>query len=262
MAAGEGANIAKRAVVKYVMDHVIRARTDIKSFGLGSGTTIEMAMKDKDIGLGEYLRVNKVKIIPTSFQAHEMVVAAGLADQLTNVKDTPVIDFAIDGADEVDENLILIKGGGACFLGEKIVAHCAKELIIIGDHTKRVKSLGEKWKNGVPIEVQVNRERVLVGDYSHPGASVKAAVLKAFGGDETKTTFRQSTKKCGPVITDAGNLVLDWIFPTDVKFDWKAVDEAIRKIPGVVETGLFVNMAKVAYFGQEDGTVTTLGKQD
>ena len=121
-------------------------------------------------GLGDYLRKHNIKIIPTSFQAHEMVVKAGLTDQLSNVKDTPQvcrtvidwvidwlsewlcvsvctwfidwtsnvllqIDFAIDGADEVDENLTLIKGGGACFLLEKTVAQHAKELIIIGDHT-------------------------------------------------------------------------------------------------------------------------------
>ncbi|GAU98372.1 hypothetical protein RvY_09527 [Ramazzottius varieornatus] len=247
---------AKRAVAKYIMSKVLQPRTNIKSFGLGSGTTIELAMREKDIGLAEYLKTNKIKIVPTSFQAYQMVIDNGLEDQLTNINETPMIDLHVDGADEVDENLTLIKGGGGCFLLEKTVALHAKELVIVATQSKRVKQLGQTWTKGIPIEIKIDSSKVVQCDYSHNAPEIKAAVLKKFGGDEKKTTLRQAEKKCGPVVTDAGNLILDWSFPTEAKLDWKTVDEYIKKLPGVAETGIFVNMAKSAYFGHDDGNVT------
>jgi len=250
--AGEG---VKRAVAKYVMDNVIRPRSDIKTFGLGSGTTLELAIKDKEIGLGEYLKKHNVKIVPTSFQAYEAAVAGGLKDQISDVKDCPSIDLAVDGADEVDENLTLIKGGGGCFLLEKTVAIRAKELIILADHTKKSKKLGEKWAKGIPVEIKLDSSKVVNCDFRHNTEEVKAAIIKKFGGDASKSVLRPAVRKCGPVITDAGNLILDWIFPMDANLDWGTVDKEIKSIPGVVETGVFAGLAKAVYFGQEDGSV-------
>ncbi|XP_055337376.1 ribose-5-phosphate isomerase-like [Paramacrobiotus metropolitanus] len=260
MSLSEAANATKRVVAKYVMDKIIRPRTDIKIFGLGSGTTIELAMKDKEIGLGDYLKSHNIKVVPTSFQAYEAAVAAGLKDQIASVKDSPSIDLAIDGADEVDEHLNLIKGGGGCFLLEKTVALHAKQLIILADNSKKSQRLGEKWSKGIPVEIVVNSEKVVDCDFRHNAEEVKSAILKKFGGDNAKTVLRQASKKCGPVITDAGNLILDWIFPTDSSLDWKAVDEGIKAIPGVIATGVFVGIAHSVYFGQEDGSVVMRDK--
>ncbi|XP_030211902.1 ribose-5-phosphate isomerase [Gadus morhua] len=149
------------------------------------------------------------------------------------------LDVAIDGADEVDAGLILIKGGGGCLTQEKIVAGCAKHFIVIADYRKDSVSLGEQWKKGVPVEVI-------------PMAYVPVArrIARCFGGE---AVLRMAVSKAGPVVTDNGNFILDWKF--EGVQNWKEVNRDIKMIPGVVETGLFVGMAERAYFGMEDGTV-------
>ncbi|XP_058651212.1 ribose-5-phosphate isomerase isoform X2 [Onychostoma macrolepis] len=185
--------------------------------GVGSGSTIVYAV-DR---LAERVRQEKLNIVcvPTSFQ----------------------LDVAIDGADEVDAALTLIKGGGGCLTQEKIVAGCAKHFIVIADYRKDSKALGQQWKKGVPVEV-----------IPMAYVPVSRAIARRFGGE---AVLRMAVSKAGPVVTDNSNFILDWKF--EHAQNWKEVNTAIKMIPGVVETGLFVGMAERVYFGMEDGSVKT-----
>ncbi|RMC14477.1 hypothetical protein DUI87_09573 [Hirundo rustica rustica] len=181
--------------------------------------------------------------IPTSFQARQLILQNGLT--LSDLDRNPELDVAIDGADEVDSDLNLIKGGGGCLTQEKIVAGFAKCFIVIADYRKKSDSLGEQWKKGVPIEV-----------IPMAYVPVTRALTKKFGG---VAELRMAVNKAGPVVTDNGNFILDWKF--DKVHDWREVNSAIKMIPGVVETGLFIDMAEVVYFGMEDGSVSLREKQ-
>ncbi|KAJ3613153.1 hypothetical protein NHX12_019405 [Muraenolepis orangiensis] len=203
--------------------------------GVGSGSTIVYAV-DR---LAQRVRQEKLNIVcvPTSFQARQLVLQHGL--NLSDLDRHPELDVAIDGADEVDAGLTLIKGGGGCLTQEKIVAGCAKKFIVIADYRKDSVSLGEQWKKGVPVEVV-------------PMAYVPVSrrIERCFGGE---AVLRMAVSKAGPVVTDNGNFLLDWKFESP--HNWAEVHKDIKMIPGVVETGLFVGMAERAYFGMEDGTV-------
>ncbi|XP_066535112.1 ribose-5-phosphate isomerase [Hoplias malabaricus] len=205
--------------------------------GVGSGSTIVYAV-DR---LAERVRQEKLNIVcvPTSFQARQLILQHGLS--LSDLDRHPELDVAIDGADEVDALLTLIKGGGGCLTQEKIVAGCAKHFIVIADYRKDSKVLGQQWKKGVPIEV-----------IPMAYVPVSRAIAHRFGGE---AALRMAISKAGPVVTDNSNFILDWKFETAQ--NWKEVNTAIKMIPGVVETGLFVGMAERVYFGMEDGSVKT-----
>ncbi|XP_064509599.1 ribose-5-phosphate isomerase isoform X1 [Pseudopipra pipra] len=181
--------------------------------------------------------------IPTSFQARQLILQNGLT--LSDLDRHPELDVAIDGADEVDSDLNLIKGGGGCLTQEKIVAGYAKCFIVIADYRKKSENLGEQWKKGIPIEV-----------IPMAYVPVTRALTRKFGG---VVELRMAVSKAGPVVTDNGNFILDWKF--DKVHQWSEVNTAIKMIPGVVETGLFIDMAEVVYFGMEDGSVSVREKQ-
>lgn len=191
--------------------------------------------------LAERVRQEDLKVlcIPTSFQARQLIIDHELT--LSDLEITPELDVAVDGADEADGALTLIKGGGGCLLQEKVVAAAAKEFVVIADYRKKSSQLGEQWQRGVPIEV--------VGMAYKP---VIASIHRQLGG---KAVLRQAKAKAGPVVTDNGNLLLDWHFEGPQK-DWDKINTTLKMIPGVVETGLFVRMAKCAYFGMADGSVS------
>lgn len=130
---------------------------------------------------------------------------------------------------------------------EKIVASCAKKLIVIADYTKNSKHLGEQYKKGIPIEV-----------VPMAYVPIKQRIEKEFGGT---LKLRMAVAKAGPCVTDNGNFILDWNFTTDANVDWDKVNTRIVSMAGVVETGLFVNMAQHAYFGMSDGTVFERGNK-
>lgn len=176
--------------------------------------------------------------VPSSFQARQLIVQHKLP--LSDLEMYPELDIVIDGADEVDNDLNLIKGGGACQTQEKLLAACSKCLVICADYTKESNGLGQKWKKGVPIEVL-------------PLAYVPVMKqLEKLGG---KPTLRMAVNKAGPVVTDNAGFVIDCTFPS---IDNPAeLELSIRSIVGVVCTGLFVGMAHKAFFGQADGSVTT-----
>uniref|UniRef100_A0A1D5Q3E6 ribose-5-phosphate isomerase n=1 Tax=Macaca mulatta TaxID=9544 RepID=A0A1D5Q3E6_MACMU len=159
--------------------------------------------------------------------------------ELSDLDRHPEIDLAIDGADEVDADLNLIKGGGGCLTQEKIVAGYASRFIVIADFRKDSKNLGDQWHKGIPIEV-----------IPMAYVPVSRAVSQKFGG---VVELRMAVNKAGPVVTDNGNFILDWKF--DRVHKWSEVNTAIKMIPGVVDTGLFINMAERVYFGMQDGSV-------
>ncbi|MCX8176968.1 MAG: ribose 5-phosphate isomerase A [Candidatus Bathyarchaeota archaeon] len=209
--------------VKHVKDGFV--------IGLGSGSTVVYAAEEmgRKVKRGEL----RIKVVPTSYQSLMLAVDNGIP--ITTLDENPILDLTIDGADQIDESLNLIKGMGGALTREKIVASASKELIIIADESKKVGFLGEN-NHPVPIEIL-------------PFA-LKPAMLKIeeLGG---KPRLRESHGKVGPVVTDNGNFIVDAYFgviknPADL-------DMRLDSIPGVVETGLFAGMAKIAYLGKQNG---------
>ena len=215
----EKKNAALEAV-KHVKDGFI--------VGLGSGSTAAYAIEK----IGNRMKLEKLRVlgVPTSYQAFMLAVKHTIP--ITTLEEHPTLDLTIDGADQIDEELNLIKGMGGALAREKIVALASKKLIIIADENKKVKILGEN-DHPVPIEVL-------------PFAtSLVMRKIEEIGG---KSTLREGIKKVGPVITDNGNVIIDANFglirnPTKLERELKC-------LPGVVETGLFVNMASVVYLGK------------
>ena len=225
----------KNAAFKAVEENIKKGMI----LGIGSGSTIVYAVK-------KIAEINKagdlnLKCIPTSFQSHQLIVENGLT--LVTLDQYPEIDLDIDGADEIDKALNLIKGGGGCLVQEKIVASSSKKLVIIADYSKKSEKLGESWKKGVPIEV-------IPFGY--------APILKKLEKLGGKPDLRMAKAKAGPLVSDNGNFIIDVDFglienPSDM-------NDKLLKIPGVVDTGLFIGMASKAYIGQKDGKVVILQK--
>ena len=219
-------NAAFRAVEENVKKNMI--------LGIGSGSTVVYAVK-RIAEINQNNNLN-LKCIPTSFQSHQLIVENGLT--LVSLDQYPEIDLDIDGADEIDKSLNLIKGGGGCLVQEKIIASASKKLVIIADYTKKSEFLGEHWKKGVPIEII-------------PLAHIPIMkTLEKLGGTPV---LRMAQAKAGPVVSDNGNFIIDVDFgiiknPLDLNLK-------LLQIPGVVDSGLFLGMAQTAYIGQKDGTV-------
>uniref|UniRef100_A0A8C5M9T2 ribose-5-phosphate isomerase n=1 Tax=Leptobrachium leishanense TaxID=445787 RepID=A0A8C5M9T2_9ANUR len=223
---------AKKLAAYAAVDYHVK---DNQTVGIGSGSTIIHAVKR----LAERVKAENLNIlcVPTSSQARQLIHDNGLT--VVDIKRHLEIDVAIDGADEVDSELNLIKGGGGCLTQEKIVASCAKSFIVIADYRKDSSALGEQWKKGIPVEV-----------IPMAYVPVSRAIQSQFGGS---ADLRMAVSKAGPVVTDNGNFLLDWRF--DQEHNWSAVNTTIKMMPGVVDTGLFINLAERVYFGMEDGTV-------
>ena len=196
--------------------------------GLGTGSTTAYAIQY----IGERLQSGDLKNIvgvTTSFQAEVLARKYNIPLSTLDVVDR--IDVAIDGADEVDPQKNLIKGGGAAHTQEKIVDSLAQEFIVVVDGGKLVDKLGSTFL--LPVEVI-------------PKAVVPVMrKLEQLGG---KPDLRMGVKKAGPVVTDQGNLVVD------VKFesidDPATLEKTINNIPGVLENGLFVGVTDVVLVGE------------
>jgi ribose 5-phosphate isomerase A len=202
--------------------------------GLGTGSTVAWTIKRLgarvlDEGL-EFLGV------PTSYQAENLAIASGI--KLTTLNQHSDLDLAIDGADQVDFNLFVIKGGGAAHTREKVVACSARKFVIVADESKFV----ERLNHAVPVEVL-------------PFASRLAERrLKAIGG---MPVLRLGKMKDGPVITDNGNFVMDVDFGTIE--DPAALAAKLCRIPGLVEHGIFGNLDEL-YLARKDG-VEIIGRR-
>jgi ribose 5-phosphate isomerase A len=200
--------------------------------GLGTGSTTAYAIQ----ALGDRLKsgeLQDIKGVPTSFQA--IVLARQFGIPLVTLDEIDHIDIAIDGADEVDPQKNLIKGGGAAHTQEKIVDSLANQFIVVVDGGKLVDRLGSTFL--LPVEV-----------IPMAVTPVMRAIEKLGG----KPELRMGVKKAGPVVTDQGNLVID------VKFDQienpAELEKTLNNIPGVLENGLFVGVADVVLVGEiKDG---------
>jgi ribose 5-phosphate isomerase A len=200
--------------------------------GLGTGSTTAFAIQH----LGDRLKsgdLKDIKGIPTSFQASVLAKQYGIP--LTTLDEIDQIDIAIDGADEVDPQKNLIKGGGAAHTREKVVDSLAKLFIVVVDSSKLVERLGSTF--ALPVEVL-------------PMAITPVTqAIEALGG---KPELRMGVKKDGPVITDQGNMVLDVTFNA---IDNPAeLEKTLNNIPGVLENGLFVDVVDLVLIGEiKDG---------
>ncbi|MFM7423795.1 MAG: ribose-5-phosphate isomerase RpiA [Elainella sp.] len=200
--------------------------------GLGTGSTTAFAIQF----LGERLQsgeLKDIKGVPTSFQASVLAKQYGIP--LTTLDDIEKIDIAIDGADEVDPQKNLIKGGGAAHTREKLVDSLADLFIVVVDSTKLVDKLGTTF----PLPLEVLPVAI---------APVTRAVEKLGG----KPELRMAVKKDGPVITDQGNMIIDVTFGA---IDNPAeLEKTLNNIPGVLDNGLFVGLADLILIGEvKDG---------
>ena len=187
--------------------------------GLGTGSTAVFAIR----GLGDRVRAGlKIRGIPTSVRSRDLATELGIP--LTTFDDVQQIDVTIDGADEFDPQLNLIKGGGGALLREKIVASASKKLVIVTDASKQVATLG---KFPLPVEV-IKFAQALVA------REIAALVAKV---ELRKDAAGQA------YVTDEGNHILDCSFGQIV--DPPALARRLSDMPGVVEHGLFVGMASV-----------------
>lgn len=198
--------------------------------GLGSGSTVAYAV----LFLGKRVREEnlKIKVVPTSYQIFFLALNEGIP--ITTLDEHPKLDFTIDGADEADKNLNLIKGGGGALTREKIVAFASERYVVIVDETKLVETLG--LKTPVPVEVLPFAVSFVVREAKKYWVDVKV---------------REGKGKVGPVVTDNGNFIVD-VYCGGIK-NPKEVDDKLKRIPGVVETGIFVGVADMLYVGKKDG---------
>ena len=209
--------------------------------GLGSGSTAALMIE----GLGKRLASGQLKDIvgvTTSFQGE--VLAAQLGIPLRSLNAVDRIDLAIDGADEVDPAFQLIKGGGACHVQEKLVAARAERFVVVVDSTKLVERLNLDFL--LPVEVL-------------PGAWRQVQQqLSAMGG---AGELRMAQRKAGPVVTDQGNLVLDVRFDGGIA-DPVDLERSVNNLPGVLENGLFVNLADEVLVGEVNDGVAGVRRLD
>lgn len=201
---------------------------DGMAVGLGTGSTATLFIQE----LGKRVRDGlRIRAIATSDASRTLAEQLGIP--ITNFTKTPVLDVNIDGADEVGPGLALIKGGGGAHLREKIVASAAKQFIVVADSTKVVPQLG---KFPLPVEV-IQLALPLVERRLHDLG--------------LNPTLRPARNAAGPWITDEGNLILDCHCGTIA--DPERTAAQIRAIIGVVEHGLFLNMATLALVAGEAG---------
>ena len=214
---------AAQAAIEHVKDGMI--------IGLGSGTTAAYAI----LALGERKKHFNLQVlgVPSSYQAFQLAVQAGVP--ITTLEEHPVLDMNIDGADQIDPQLNLIKGMGAALTREKIVAASSRKNIIIADEKKKVKILGEN-NHPVPIEVV---------PFAIPLVQRRVQALNG------STLLRETKGKLGPIISDNGNAIMDVTFG-NIK-DAKQLEQQLRMIPGIVETGLFIGLTDIVYLGTASG---------
>ncbi|GLV64386.1 ribose-5-phosphate isomerase A [Bacillus mycoides] len=195
--------------------------------GLGTGSTVYWTIQKLGKRVQEGL---SIQAVPTSKETE--VLAKQLAIPLISLNETDILDLTIDGADEINNDLQLIKGGGGALLREKIVATSSEKLIIIADESKIVSHLGT-----FPLPIEII-------PFSWKQTEKKVQSI----GCETRLRMKDG----GPFITDNGNFIIDCIFTNKI-LNPNDTNKELKMITGVVETGLFINMTSTAIIGTENG---------
>jgi ribose 5-phosphate isomerase A len=201
--------------------------------GLGSGSTVGFIVKE----MAKLADKESIEFVPTSLQIKLEAEKSSL--RIADENRIPDIDIVFDGADQIDSNFNMIKGGGGALLREKVLISAAKKVVIVADASKFVQSLNRS----VPIEV-------------HPMArsSVSKKLIEMMGQPLLRTL-----DKGYPLITENGNLILDTSFPSIA--DPKKKEVEVKNIAGVLEVGLFTRTADIYYKAKNDGSFDTISFQ-
>ena len=215
---------------------------DGMKLGLGTGSTAAWMVRcladriDKE-GL-------RVKGVPTSNRTADLAKELGI--ETISLDQAGQLDLTIDGTDEFDENLNLVKGGGGALLQEKVVAAASDKMIVIADTGKSVNQLG---KFPLPVEV--------LGFGINSSQSLVEKLLHSQDIDQSIIKTRMSNNL--PFVTDEGNYILD--LHLGRIGDPATLNVTLNQVPGVVENGLFLNMCDLILIGDEDGTVYEKAKE-
>jgi ribose 5-phosphate isomerase A len=220
--------VAGNQAAQYVLDGMI--------VGLGSGSTAECAIRALGRRVAEGL---SIQAVPSSQASARLAGELGI--ELISLEDEPVLDLTIDGADEVDPRLDLLKGLGGALCREKIVAASSARLLIVVDPAKLVDGLGRR----APLPVEVI-------PFGWPLA--QRLLMEQW---DVQTSLRMQSSQEEPFLTDNGNFILDCLFPGGIA-DPADLDQQVKLIPGVVEHGLFLGLTDLVIVGQEDGTCRLL----
>ena len=221
--------------IKNLAGHLVKyqfSNDSVQVVGLGSGSTVAGIVKEMSKSLDKIT----LEFIATSLQIKQEAEKNGL--KIVDENRIPNIDIVIDGADQIDSKFYMIKGGGGALLKEKVLISAAKRVVIIADSNKFV----NEFSSSIPIEV-------------HPFArSIVWIKLQEAGGIPKLRTV----EKGYPFITENGNIIYDTSF--NMQYNVPANELNLKKIPGVVEVGLFTRRADVYYKAKSDGSfeVTTL----
>ena len=206
--------------------------------GLGSGTTLRRFVRSLGLRVGQGLKITGV---PTSESTRTLAMEVGIP--VADLNDVGELDLVLDGADEIDPHGQMIKGGGGNLLWEKIVATAGRRFVAVIDETKPVAHLGR-----FPLPVEVIRfgwaatQRQMRGLFVESGYLEPAMALR--GGDAS------------PFVTDSGHYIIDCSLGEITHPEPLAM--ALDCIPGVVENGLFIGIARSSILGRPDGTVETI----
>ncbi len=223
---------AAKEAIRYVKDGFV--------VGVGTGSTTMIFLRElhRLISNGH---VRDVLLVPTSTETEVEIINLGLAHLLRYPWQVSHIDLAVDGADEVDRSKNLIKGGGAALTREKIVDYWARLFVVIVDESK----VFDKIPASHPIPIEVI-------PFAWP---IVKARLEEFGGI---VNLRFGSGKRGPIVTDNGNYILDYVPKTEIVPD--ETEGLIKRVPGVVEVGLFSGkkVSKVI-IGRSNGSIITMG---
>ena len=198
---------------------------DGMKLGIGTGSTAEEFVRLLAEHVADGLSVVGV---PTSERTAGLCLELGI--KLSTLEEIPELDLTIDGADEIGKDLTLIKGGGGALLREKIVAAASKSMIVIADNSKLVETLG-----AFPLPIEVNQFGL---------AATHIAVHHAAGRLGLSGDIVLRTRSGAPFVTDGGHFILDASFGRIP--DPRALSSALHAVPGVVEHGIFLNLARMA----------------
>jgi ribose 5-phosphate isomerase A len=228
-------SLMKEAAGKSAVDNMVKSGMKL---GLGTGSTAIHAIRR----VGELLKHGKLHDIcafATSFQTEMECENLNIPFYTLNSKElSSGLDLTIDGADEVDPSNCLIKGGGGALLIEKLAAYASADYAIIIDESKLTDRLG----GGFPVPLEVV-----------PAARVQ--VVKALEKLGASVTLREALRKVGPVITEHGNIILDFRF--NFLIDPPLMEADLNQIPGVVENGFFTRKRPIVFIARSDGTIET-----
>ncbi|WP_439637322.1 ribose-5-phosphate isomerase RpiA [Oceanicaulis sp.] len=229
MSAVEDKTRAAEAALEFIEDGM--------TLGLGSGSTADIFVRLLGAAL-ESGSLNNIKGVPTSENTARVAREAGVP--LIEVDQADKIDVTVDGADEVDGRFRLIKGGGGCLLREKIIAHASDLMVVVVDETKLVETLGAF---ALPVEVDPFGFTIT--------AKKVYDALTAAGVVRPDVKLRCRGDGNDPFVTDGGHYILDCA--CKALADPEQVAARLNAIPGVVEHGLFINLARAVIVGEDDG---------